>query len=127
MLPSLVRVMRATWQTCNSLLAVAPHCLQERNRRALELLLQKDATIRALQQQLQQRGGSEPAAAVGQPSAEALSIRAEAAEGALQQAQQHHAAELVSEICSSTCVVCACLLQLFVCCTCFLPLGTFES
>jgi hypothetical protein len=79
-------------------MSIALLSLQERNRRALELLLQKDATIRTLQQQLQQRSsdsGPVPAAADAPAVAAALS-RAEAAEAALQQAQQQHAHELVS-------------------------------
>lgn len=74
-------------------LRLATHSLQERNRRALELLLQKDATIRSLQQQLQQCSGDTGpvAAAAGHLS------RAEAAEAALQQAQQQHAHDLVSD------------------------------
>jgi hypothetical protein len=76
--------------------------LQERNRRALELLLQKDATIRSLQQQLQQCSSDPDSAAASTAKDIAVSAalsRAEAAEAALQQVQQQHAQALVSNIC----------------------------
>lgn len=66
--------------------------LQERNRRALELLLQKDVTLRSLQQQLAAAQGQ---AAGQQAATAACRSRAEAAEAAALQQQQQHLEELV--------------------------------
>jgi hypothetical protein len=61
----------------------ALHHLQERNRRALEMLLQKDKAIQALQQQLQETAAAQAHAEAAAASAEA---QADALRAALQEA-----------------------------------------